>query len=1150
MTIPSDRELPASPSVLRLLQQKTDTPLGLRLREGDSPTEETGTGADARTQREPAGRYRVLSEIGRGGVGIVYRGRDEDLGREVAMKVLHEEYATHAEVLARFVEEAQIGGQLQHPGIVPVYELGLQPDGQPFFAMKLIKGETLAAQLATRGDIAEARGRFLGIFEQICQTMAYAHARRVVHRDLKPANVMIGAFGEVQVVDWGFAKVLQKAAAEAAPAAPSQANERSVIETVRSRGSSESHSVAGSMFGTPAYMPPEQARGDVASIDERSDVFALGAMLCEILTGEPPYREKDGDLVLQAARAELRGAQERLARCKADQTLIALANECLAASARARPSSAAVVADRMRAYLSSVEERAREAQVRAAEARLRHRVTLWSAAAALLVLSVGAGGWIWSAEQERARRNAASQRIASARIAASGAQGRAEAGGLDLGLWTTAVESAEHLVAQAQSEDIEDSVRGDAEALLAAVQTTAQAARAEADRRARDARMLEDLEVARIPPDEDVYQRSKIELRRLDGVYSEIFARYAGGTALFALSGEEALVSMRRGDIEIELAAALDHWSLVRDELASEGESVDPAGTTHLRELATLLDAGDPWRSRLRALLPDAAREGERLRELAESADLGALPAVASRVLGEALWISGEHDAAVSVLRRALELHPRDFDLCFSLALDLESSGGIHLDEAIEVYRIARSLRPEQDEVLHRQVLLLDRLHRFGESERLVRLLLQRDPEDGHWHFHLGILQSERGDFEEAIACYRRALELDAAEAQTHRNLSMALGSLGRRAEAFASIQRALELNPRDASAHHMRGFLLSSSGQSDEAIESFHRAIELDPLLAKAHMHLGVELRRQRKPAEALPHLRRGLELDPRTAGYRVNVGNAFLDMGELEVAIEHFRSELELHPRVPQAHRGLGIALAQQGRLQDALPSFRRAVELDLRDGSALMNLMLTLRRLGQLEEALQEMQRAEARFAKDDSPSGREWLSRVRSTLPGLTNAIERATAVEPVLARQRTPSSSAEWAAAARSGCEQKRHADVVALTEATLAANRELTADDLGFYFGACAAAALATGTTVETAAGERARLRELARSWLELQIERWDACIARGDERADEARRLRKQALTEDELQGLRGAALEALPAEERTPWRSIWTRIEAQAAR
>ncbi len=232
-------------------------------------------------------RYQLLGEIARGGMGAVLKGRDPDLGRDLAIKVLLEKHRDHPELVRRFVEEAQIGGQLQHPGIVPVYELGRFGDHRPYFAMKLVEGRTLATVLAVREDTAYDLPRLLDIFEQICQTMAYAHARGVIHRDLKPSNVMVGHFGEVQVMDWGLAKVLSQRGVADAPSAP--AVRESALIWIGRNGTDAGISTAGSVLGTPAYMAPEQARGDLDRVDERADVFGLGAMLCEILTGRPPF---------------------------------------------------------------------------------------------------------------------------------------------------------------------------------------------------------------------------------------------------------------------------------------------------------------------------------------------------------------------------------------------------------------------------------------------------------------------------------------------------------------------------------------------------------------------------------------------------------------------------------------------------------------------------------------------------------------------------------------------------------------------------------------------------------------------------------------------------------------------------------------------
>ena len=160
-------------------------------------------------------RYDLGDEIARGGMGIIVQGFDNNMRRDVAVKVLRSEWESQPEVVRRFLQEAQIGGQLQHPGIVPVYEIGQLSNGRPFIAMKLVKGKTLEQLLDQSPDPAEDQAMFLGIFEQVCQAVAFAHRCGVIHRDLKPSNVMVGEFGEVQVMDWGIAKVLSEAPPEA-----------------------------------------------------------------------------------------------------------------------------------------------------------------------------------------------------------------------------------------------------------------------------------------------------------------------------------------------------------------------------------------------------------------------------------------------------------------------------------------------------------------------------------------------------------------------------------------------------------------------------------------------------------------------------------------------------------------------------------------------------------------------------------------------------------------------------------------------------------------------------------------------------------------------------------------------------------------------
>ncbi|HJZ59718.1 MAG TPA: serine/threonine-protein kinase, partial [Gemmataceae bacterium] len=362
-------------------------------------------------------RYQLLGEIARGGMGVILKGRDPDLGRDLAFKVLKAELAGRPAAEQRFVEEAQVGGQLQHPGVVPVYDLGRFADGRPFFAMKLVKGRTLAEMLTERPDPAADRGQFLHVFLQVCQTVAYAHSRGVIHRDLKPANVMVGSYGEVLVMDWGLAKVLPRGgvADEERATKASRGRERpepepTVIHTARSGSGSDT--VAGSVMGTPAFMSPEQAGGEIDKLDERADVFGLGAVLCMILTGKPPYLAETAEPVrLMAIRGELDDAFARLDACETDAELVALCRRCLSASRDRRPRHAGEVSAALAAYLAGVEDRAHRAELeraaaeaKAAEERKRRRVQLALAASvALLLAGGGAFGW-WQDRQAAARR--------------------------------------------------------------------------------------------------------------------------------------------------------------------------------------------------------------------------------------------------------------------------------------------------------------------------------------------------------------------------------------------------------------------------------------------------------------------------------------------------------------------------------------------------------------------------------------------------------------------------------------------------------------------------------------------------------------------------------------------------------------------------
>lgn len=374
-------------------------------------------------------RYELFSEIGRGGMGTIYGGRDKAVGRELAVKVLRDEYQNRPDSLERFVSEGRIAGQLQHPGIVPVYDVGECIDGRPFLTMKLVKGETLAQLLTDRPARSDDQTRFLEILTRICETLAFAHSRGVIHRDLKPSNVMVGSFGEVQVMDWGLAKVL--ASPQGLDANQSQTDQQEVSH----KQSSATHSADaaetdsspldrqethdGSILGTPPYISPEQAWGEIDHLDERTDVFGLGAILCEILTGQPPYICDDVDeLRRRAAAADLADALNRLEECDADSELISLARQCLAPDPQHRPRDAGVVADALAAWQKSLDKRLRQSELdnAAAQATTKHErklrwMTMLLASIVLLFAATGAGVWSWVQKDRQQRIMAMNEHI-------------------------------------------------------------------------------------------------------------------------------------------------------------------------------------------------------------------------------------------------------------------------------------------------------------------------------------------------------------------------------------------------------------------------------------------------------------------------------------------------------------------------------------------------------------------------------------------------------------------------------------------------------------------------------------------------------------------------------------------------------------------
>jgi len=362
-----------------------------------------------RALQSPSTRYQIDGVLGRGGAGIVLRVLDRSLGRELAMKMLRAEFESRSGVaenshgLRRLIDEAAVLGRLEHPSIVPVHELGVDDRGRVYFTMPRIEGLPLADVIprVAAGDPQWTRERVLEVLLKVCDALAYAHERGVLHRDLKPANIMVGKFGQVYVVDWGLARAQETGS--------DGAGELSATAGM---------TLTGDVLGTPSYMSPEQARGDRLEVDAATDIYAIGALLYELLAGRAPYLDSasDSSAVLRAALAGAPTELERLAP-DAPGDLLAITRKAMARKKSQRYASVAALAADLRAFM---EGRVVSAHERGSFALLRKWVlrnrALAGALAGLLLVALVAAVLVLAMERSRTK---AARELADARALAA-----------------------------------------------------------------------------------------------------------------------------------------------------------------------------------------------------------------------------------------------------------------------------------------------------------------------------------------------------------------------------------------------------------------------------------------------------------------------------------------------------------------------------------------------------------------------------------------------------------------------------------------------------------------------------------------------------------------------------------------------------------
>jgi serine/threonine-protein kinase len=848
------------------------------------PPPVAGTAEDGSQPPRRLGRYELGEEIARGGMGAVLLAHDPALKRDLAVKVLKPELHDRPELVQRFVEEAQITAQLPHPGIVPVHELGQDDNGLPFLAMKLVRGQTFEQLLTQRTSPAEDLPRFVGIFEQVCQAVAFAHSRRVIHRDLKPANVMVGRFGEVQVMDWGLAKPLGQAPTPEEWAVGETA--ASVVHTLRSetglagaltvRGAT----AAGTVLGTPAYMPPEQATGQVHLLDERCDVFGLGAMLCEVLTGKPPYvAAEDWRVIYMAALGTLEETHQRLDDCGAEEELVALVKECLSAEIEKRPRDAGVVAERVAAYQRGVQERLRQAeqeraaaQARVAEERKRRRLAVMLAAVVVLLLLAG-GSWAWQLQQQRARQHEAGQKALQA---LEGAGALLEQGweANDLAALQAAQVEANRGTEIARSGAASAEVQNKAADVQ--LRVSERLARAEKNRALLQVLLnVPAAQETRSIRSDPLGWTAVVAHSRVEEHYATAFRRWDDLDLDRITSKEAERLRTEPQPVVEEILASLDAWMMDR-----RWRKRPRAQWQRLVRVAEQLDR-NPQRQQLRQLLSgDWPPPAGMVAQLRGQAHPARDPVSSVVLLARVCWVGGDAAGAESVLRQAVTARPSEVVLLDALARLLEQRG--RLAEAIEYYRVARALRPQSGVALG---MALSKAGRAEEAEAVLRELANMPPKDPQMQIYLGLALAEQNKPAEAEEAYHNAIRL----LEEYRKEAIQLGHTMRE-----------QNNPERANAHYRNA-----------------TALQLD--LAAAYWNLGNALRDQKKPVDAEAAYREALALKPDFPEAYNNLGLTLRDQKRLADAVAAFREADQRLPDDPLIRNNLRLAerlLQQDGK------------------------------------------------------------------------------------------------------------------------------------------------------------------------------------------------------------------------------------------